>query len=192
MELNDEISPRKRHSGFPASERASRFKIFVLLSFAPFLAWYANQPVNNPWQMRSSFYFTGDTIVLFQENNRGTSGEFHFLINENPPQNIDIYGWEIRPRIWGVSIVSGDTGIVAAKKNFEKNFNISKTFDILVSTAETAEELAEERRFFRPKITIWFAENIDISPAKNVYIPKPDEKFRVVKNRGGFEVLPIK
>ena len=188
MEIFKEKKPEKKYWG----EQANRFKVFILLSFAPFLAWYSNQSVNNPWRWRSSFYFRGDSIVFFMETNRGKSDEFLISVNQSNAQNTDIHGWEIRERVWGTQISKGDTSIIIADRNFEKNFSSNVSYDILVSTAETAEELAEERRFFRPKITIWFTENAANPPASNVHIPSPDENFRTHKRRRNFNVLPMK
>jgi hypothetical protein len=168
--------------------RTNRFKIFVFLSLAPFIAWYGNQSSNNPWKMRNSFFFDGNEIVLFQENNKNKTEEFRISVNDGLEQNIDIHGWEIRERIWGISIICGDTNIIFADKNFEKNLS-PISCDILVSTAETNENLAQERLFFRPKTTIWFTESPEILPAKNIFIPKPNERFRVKKNRGNFIIL---
>jgi hypothetical protein len=180
---------RGKYRSKPA--KMSNAKIIAFLILTPIVTWYSKQNYNDPWRMRSSFYFEKNAIVLFEENNREKSNEFRLLINESSTQNIDIYGWKIRYRNWGCSVVSGDTSIIIADKNFEKNLNAATLCDILVSSAETNEAIAEERLFFRPKITIWFTDGNKVPIAKNVFIPKGNEKFRVKERLHKFQVTPL-
>jgi hypothetical protein len=173
----------------------SKAKLIILLAIAPFLAWYSNQSTNNPWKMRSSYYIDSNSVVFFQENNRKKSDEFRIFVPlDSAGKNISnthIYGWEIANRNWGILAKSGDTSIVFSFGD-SLNFESSQILcDVLVSSGDSA-KIVEERLFFRPKMTVWFAEKSEKPIASNVYIPKEKDKFRLVKSREKLEILRVK
>ncbi|MCL1946550.1 MAG: hypothetical protein FWF51_05275 [Chitinivibrionia bacterium] len=176
--------------------QAGRFKIIIFLALAAFLAWYSKQSGTNPFKMQSSYYFDGNSVVFFEKNHKTESEKYKISIPLDSAtkdiSSVFIYGWEITNRNWGLSAKSGDTLIIFSFGNVQDFNNSQILCDVLVSSGDSS-KVAEERFFFRPKMTIWYAENKnDKTPAKNIYIPKPNEKFRVMKNRERLSILPIK
>ena len=176
--------------------QTGRFKIVIILGITVFLSWYSKQSATNPWKTRSVYYFDENSVVFFEKNHKNESEKYRISIPlDTAAENISnlfIHGWEITNRNWGISAKSGDTLVVFSFANAQNFGNVQISCDVLISSGDSL-QLAEERLFFRPKITIWYAADKNSKvPAKNVYIPKPNEKFRVIKNLEKLSVLPVK
>jgi hypothetical protein len=174
--------------------KASKFRIAILLILTPLLTWYSKQAANNPWRMRSSYYIDSESVVFFQENNKGKSEEFRVFVPLDSASkeisNLSIHGWKIVNRKWGISAKSGDTTIVFSFGNTQDFGNLRILCDVLISSGDL-QKLNKERLFFRPKLTVWFAQNNEESPARNVYVPRENEKVRIVRARERLEARKI-
>ncbi|MCL2844154.1 MAG: hypothetical protein FWE23_01690 [Chitinivibrionia bacterium] len=175
---------------------AQKIKTVLFIGFALFFGWYSKQAANNPWRMRSSFYFDDGAIIFFQENHNTRTEDYRISIPLDPSMRIIdtffVHGWKIQNKSWGISAQANNILIVIPfeeTEDFRRAQNIVS--DILVVSGDSA-NVAEKRHIFRPKITIWYADEEESEfGARNVYIPRFDESFRLRRNRDGFlaEVL---
>lgn len=173
---------------------AEKIKNVILVGLALFLGWYSQQAANNPWKMRSSFYFNDNAVIFYEKNHNTRSEDYIISIPvDTMMKTIDdfyIYGWKIQNREWGLSAKAGNVLIIIPFEDIELAKKQNITSDVLVVFGDSA-NVAEKRKVFRPKITIWYAEEKGEFPARNVHIPRTDEKFRLRRNRDGFRVEVI-
>jgi hypothetical protein len=187
---------KNKYNASNRNPQAGIFKIVIILGITVFLSWYSKQSATNPWKMQSAYYFDGNSVVFFEKNHKTKSEGYRISIPlDTAAENISnlfVHGWEITNRNWGISAKSGDTLVVFSFANAQNFSNIQISCDVLISSGDSL-QLAEERFSFRPKITIWYAADKNSkSPSKNVYVPKPNEKFRIIKNIERLSVLPVK
>jgi len=166
-------------------------KIIFFIALTIFLGWYSKQAVNNPWKMRSMFYFDDNAIIFFQQNHNTRTNDYRISIPLDATMriidNFFIYGWEIRNREWGIVARANNTMIVIPFEGVEDFGQTKMTSDILIVSGDST-GVAQKRRVFRPKITIWYAKEGSEFSARNVHIPIKNEFFHLKRNRDGFAV----
>jgi len=212
---------KRRKPCIPASRKTNKFKIIVILVLTPFVAWYSKQSSNNPWQMRSEYFFEksndNSALVFFQQNNNKKSDLLRVYLSKNPPvfdtiqlfvsndnllkYNIDNktdtvhgfrkYGWNFNVKNWGILIKSDETDIAVTFNDTTAKNRGNSIFCDVLFTSANLQEMKDERLFFSPKLTVWLTDEKEISQISNIYIPKSGEKFRVTKNREKLTISPI-
>ena len=170
---------------------ATKIKNVIFIGLALFLGWYSQQAANNPWKMRSLFYFDDNAVILYEKNYNTRSEDYIISIPlDTMMKTIDdfyIHGWEIRNKEWGIEAKANNILIIIPfeEADFSRAQNI--TSDILAVSGDSA-SVAEKRKIFRPRITVWYADEKSEFGVKNVYIPKNNEKFRMRRSRDGFRI----
>jgi len=218
----EKIIMKKRKKFCPPTPRkTNKFKIIVFLVLAPFIAWYSKQSSNNPWQMRSEYFFEklkdNSALVFFQQNSNKKSDFLRVYLSDNPPifdtiqlfvsnnnmlkYNIDNqidtihrfskYGWIFNVKDWGVLIKSDETNIIVSF-----NDTIAKNLENsilcdVLVSSANLQKMKDERLFFRPRLTIWLTDEKEVPQISNIYIPKTGEKFWIKKSREKLAISPI-
>ena len=214
------IKKRKRPC-VPVSRKTNKFKIIVILVLTPFVAWYSKQSSNNPWQMRSEYFFEkyedNSALVFFQQNNNKKSDFLRIYLSKNPPifdtiqlfvsnnnllkynkdnktdtiYGFSKYGWNFNVKSWGILIKNNETNIVVPFNDTTKKNLGNSILCDVLFTSANLQEMKNERLFFRPKLTVWLKDEKEVSHIPNIYTPKSGDKFRATKNREKLLISPI-
>jgi hypothetical protein len=134
-----------------------------------------------------------DTVTFFISNNS--------LLKYNSDNEIDTvnylqkHGWSFRFFSWGISAFSDEIKIMISFSD-SANVTISQSpisYDVLIilPTANFS-DVKRERRFFLPKMSVWFTNETDVPKILNIYIPKPKDKFHVIKKGEKVSIVNMK
>jgi hypothetical protein len=221
QQKHEKIMIKKRKKCPPPIRKTNKFKIIIILILTPLVTWYSKQTSNNPWQMRSEYYFENEngnfSMVFFEQNNSKRSDFLRVYLSKTPPifdtiqlfvsnnkllkfnaenktdtiYRLNKYGWNLDARQRGISITCGDTSIIISFDDAITKDLSKSALCDILVSRANAQKIKEERFFFRPKMTIWFSDEDTVLQISNIYVPKQKDKFRVVRNREKLSILPL-